>query len=58
MTKLVESLQEKGKVVLLSSSIYDGIGDILDPYAVMRNGEIIHLKRSKGLQYVNDELNR
>lgn len=58
MTKLVDSLQEKGKVVLLSSSIYDGIGDILDPYAVMRNGEIIHLKRSKGLQYVNDELNR
>ncbi len=58
MTKLVDLLQKSGKVVLLSSSIYDGIGDILDPYSVMRNAEIIPLKRSKGLRFVNDELNR
>ncbi len=58
MTKLVDSLQKIGKVVLLSSSIYDAIGDILDPYAVMRNGEIIPEKRNIGKQFVNDELNR
>lgn len=58
MTKLVDSLQKSGKVVLLSSSIYDGIGDILDPYSVMRNAEIIPIKRNKGLDFVNDELNR
>ncbi len=58
MTKLVDSLQKRGKVVLLSSSIYDGISDVVEPIAVARNGKIIPIKREKGLEFVNDELNR
>ncbi len=58
MTKLVDNLQKNGKVVLLSSSIYDGISDVIDPIAVGRNGKIIPIKRAKGLLFVNDELNR
>ena len=53
MSKLVDSLQKMGKVVLMSSSIYDDRSDIIDPIAVMRNGEIIPISRTKPLRLVN-----
>lgn len=57
IAEIVKKLPKKSKVILLSSSIYDGTGDIADPFGVGRNGVIVHHKPYKGLRFVNDELN-
>jgi|GEM_PF-696928 len=58
MTELSARIAGIGKFVLLSPSCYDGIGDILDPYGVDRNGLVVPSGRRAGLAGVNGELGR
>ena len=58
MAELSARIAGVGRLVLLSPSCYDGIGDIADPYGVDRNGLVVPSGRRAGLAGVNGELGR
>ena len=58
MTELAKRLKAEGKLVLMSSSIYDDLGNPENPVAVLRNFEVVAIPQSQPNKFVNAELNR
>lgn len=58
MTELAKRLKAEGKLVLMSSSIYDDLGNPEKPVAVLRNFEVVPVPQSQPNKFVNAELNR